>query len=163
MISPSVARMLVLVAVIVAACGGAVTASAPSAPSSAPGSSLADHALLGSWKVTITEQDLRDAGITDPGLIAENVGTSTKTYSADGTWVAAVVTPQPVRWPVFRGTWRVSGPAEVEETTTFPEDYAGDVVRFTWQAEGAGIRFDVVNPPDPILPILTETHVWQPA
>lgn len=156
---------LVVVAVTANACAGATRSPSPppSPTDAAPGSSLADHPLLGSWKSSISEQDLRAGGITDAGLIAENVGVSTKTYSADGTWVLAYVSPQPVRWPVFRGTWRVSGTGEIEETTTFPEDYAGEVIRYSWERDGAGIRFDVINPPDPVLPILTETHAWQPA
>ena len=64
---------------------------------------------------------------------------------------------------MFRGTFRSTGQNETEEVTTFPADYAGDVVRFTWQREGVALRIRVVNPPDPILRIVTEAHAWQPA
>ena len=117
---------------------------------------------LGTWTVTMTEQDLRDAGITEPGLLAENTGLFTRTYAADGSWTIAQQTTQPIRWPVFRGTFRATGPNEIEETTVFPTEYAGDVVKITWQREGSAIRLKVLNPPDPILPILTETRAWQP-
>ena len=118
---------------------------------------------LGAWTVTITEKDLRDAGITEPGMLAVNTGVFTKTYGVDGTWTVAQETEAPIRWPVFRGTYLPIGSNEIEEVTQFPEDYQGDVVRFTWTREGANVRFTVVDPPDPILPILTESHPWQPA
>jgi len=157
MASRSGAFIAALVLVIVQACGGLGGTMSPTALP------LPDGFPLGAWTVTITEEDLRDAGITDPGLLAENAGVFTKTYAGDGTWTVAQETDAPIRWPVFRGTYRSSGLNEIEEVTTFPEDYAGDVVRFTWAREGANVRFTVVDPPDPILPILTETHPWQPA
>jgi len=148
----------IVTSVVLAACsidaGATPAATSPTLPADFP---------LGSWTVTFTEQDLRAVGITEVGLLKENAGTFTRTYGADGTWTIAQVTPEPIRWPVFRGTFRSTGPNEIEETTTFPEEYAGDVVRFTWHREGAALRIQVLNPPDPILPILTETHAWQPA
>ena len=148
----------------VAGCAGPVgaTASPPPATTAAQGTGLPAGFPLGSWTITITEQDLRDGGITDAAGLLENTGTFTKTYAPDGTWTVVQDTSAPVRSPVFRGTYRASGPNEIEETTTFPTDFAGEVVRFTWQPEGTGVRFGVVNPPDPILPILTESHAWQP-
>lgn len=139
-------------------------ASAPGAPPSAAASGIELPAgfPLGSWVVTITEQDLRDAGLTDAGLIKENAGTFTRTYAADGTWTIAQVTSEPIRWPVFSGTFRAIGPDRIQETTNFPDQYRGEVIMFTWQREGSGIRLTVVDPPDPILPITTETHAWQP-
>ena len=156
-----------LVAVAVAAlagCAGAAggTASPPPASTVAQGSALPTGFPLGSWTITITEEDLRAGGITDAAGLIENTGTFTKTYAPDGTWTVVQETSAPVRFPIFRGTYRASGPNEIEETTTFPTDFAGDVVRFTWQPDGTGVRFGVVNPPDPILPILTESHAWQP-
>lgn len=149
-----VAALLFAVLAGCGAVGGSTSPTVPPLPQDFP---------LGSWTVTITEQDLRDAGITDPGMLAENTGVFTKTYATDGTWTVAQETDAPIRWPVFRGTYQATGPNQIEEETTFPEDYAGDVVRFTWARDGANVRFMVVDPPDPVLPILTETHPWQPA
>jgi len=137
-------------------CGGSASPS-PSALS------LPDDFPLGSWTVTITADDLGAGGVTEAGLINENAGVFTKTYSADGSWTVAQETDVPIRWPVFRGTYRITGPNELEELTQFPEEYAGDVVRFVWARDGGNVRFDVVDSPDPILPIITEAHSWQPA
>ena len=131
-----------------------------SAPTMLP---LPEDFPLGAWTVTLTEDDLRAAGITDPGGVAENAGVFTKTYTADGTWTVAQETDAPIRWPVFRGTFRVIGSNEIEEVTQFPEDYAGEVIRFRWAREDVNVRFTVVDSPDPMLSILTETHPWQPA
>lgn len=140
-----------------AACGGTSATT-----SVGPGLSVPPDFPIGSWVVTITEQDLRDAGITAPGVIAENTGTITKTYSHDGTWTVVQETKGAVATPVFSGTFRPIGLNGIQETTAFPTDFLGEVVNFTWQREGTGIRFTVVDPPDVILPITTETHVWQP-
>jgi len=155
--SRSRALVAAMLLAIVQACGGSAGTMSPTVPP------LPEDFPLGAWTVTITEDDLRDAGITDPGMLAENTGVFTKTYAADGTWTVAQETDAPIRWPVFRGTYQAIAPNEIEEVTSFPEDYAGDVVRFRWAREGQNVRFTVVDPPDPILPILTETHPWQPA
>ena len=161
------ARWLVVVAMAasLAGCAGGPVRSASPAPASvATVSSLPPGFPLGAWVVTITEQDLLAGGLpNEPGLLGENSGKFTKTYAPDGTWTVVQEAAVPLRAPVFRGTFRASGPNEIEETTTFPPDYAGDVVRYTWAREGSGVRFRVVNPPDPLLPVLTETHPWQPA
>jgi hypothetical protein len=154
--APRLGFATLALAALAAACGGVASASPTGFP-------VPDDFPLGSWTVTITAEDLRAAGITDAGLINENAGVFTKTYNADGTWTVAQETDAPIRWPVFSGTYRVTGPNEFEELTRFPEDYAGDVVRFTWTRDGENVRFSVVNSPDPILPILTEAHPWQPA
>jgi hypothetical protein len=118
---------------------------------------------IGSWTTTLTEADLRAGGVTGEGEIAENAGTFTLTMAADGTWTAAQVTSVPVRWPVFKGTWTATGPDGFTQVTTFPQDYAGDSVDFTWRIENGSLVLKVVNPPDPILPVVMESHPWQPA
>lgn len=158
-------RVAVLVALLLAATGcGNPPAASPGVPSAPFGTAIALPAdfPLGSWAMTVTEQDLRQAGIDHPGLLAENIGTYTKTYVADGTWTVVAETPVPVRWPVFRGTFRMTSAGEIEETTIFPSEYAGEVIRFTWQREGSAVLFRVLDPPDQILPVLTESHPWQP-
>ncbi len=159
------ARAAVLVAalVVVAACSaGSTGSSSTSAGSSAgPAISLPPDFPLGTWVITITEADLRAGGITQPGLIAENVGTFTRTARADGTWTVVQSDPGGRIRPVFSGTFRPTGDHEYEETTLFPPDYAGEVIRFRWALEGDGLRVEVLDPPDEILPIQTEAHLWE--
>jgi len=149
--------------VLVVGCSAGASPAASPVPSNAPSAAaVPDGFPIGTWVVTITEADLRAAGITEPAGIRENSGTFTRTYAADGTWTVVQSSSEPVAMPVFRGTWRASGPNELEETTTFPPEYAGDAVRFTWAREGANLVLRVVNPPDPILPVVTEAHPWAP-
>ena len=152
-------------AVVVMACSGA----GPSAPASAPTEQAASQAALpdgfplGTWTSTITEEDLRAAGMSDAGLIKENTGVFTTTFASDGTWSTAQATDAPIRWPLFRGTYDVAGDGLIDQTTTFPPDYAGDVVRFAWRMEDGALVLGVPEPPDPFLGMMTEMHPWQPA
>lgn len=125
-------------------------------------SSSIPEAIVGAWVTTITEDDLRAGGVTGAGELGENTGTTTLTILADGTWSTSQESDVPLRWPVFKGTLEATGPNAFRQTTTFPADYAGDVVDFTWSIEGDALVLRVVNPPDHILPILMETHPWQP-
>ena len=160
---------LVLVTALFAGC-----TSTPGASSAAPGASSAAPASqgpttapipegfpIGSWTTTITESDLRAAGITGEGELSENAGEVTMVLSEDGTWSTTQVSDVPLRWPVFQGTWTATGSDGFQQTTTFPGDFAGDVVDFTWSVEDGALNLKVVNPPDPILPILMESHPWQ--
>jgi hypothetical protein len=153
-----------LVATLFAACSAT-----PGAPSTAPASEAPTTATvpvgfpIGSWTTTITEADLRAGGVTGEGELGENAGDITLVMSEDGTWSTTQVSELPLRWPVFQGTWTPKGPDGFTQTTTFPADFAGDVVDFTWKVEDGGLILKVVNPPDPILPILMESHPWQPA
>ena len=161
----SIVVRLLLGSVLAAGAAGC-TAAAPSGPppgaSSGAAASVPPGFPIGSWVTTITEADLRAGGITEAAGIRENAGTFTRTYAPDGTWTLVQSATDAVAMPVFRGTWRATGANGIEETTTFPPEYAGDVVRFTWAREGANLRLDVLDPPDPILPIHTEAHPWTP-
>lgn len=119
-------------------------------------------AIVGSWVTTITEGDLRAGGVTDPGEVQENVGVFAMELGSDGTWSSTQVTPAPVRWPIFKGTLIATGPDSFRQVTTFPADFAGDSVDFTWSIKDGALVLHVQNPPDKILPIVTETHPWQP-
>jgi hypothetical protein len=162
------ARLVAVIAIgaIVVACVGGAVSPTPGATlvASAPASSAASipSAIVGSWTTTITEDDLRAAGQAGEGNVAENTGTFTMTLGGDGTWSTAQVSDVPVRWPVFRGTMVATGPSSFRQTTTFPTDFAGDVVDFTWSIEDNALRIKVVTPPDPLLPVVMETHPWQP-
>jgi hypothetical protein len=153
-------RGAVLTIMVVMVVGCSASTGTPS-PSTTP-IALPAEFPLGSWVVTITEQDLHDGGVTEPQIVRENVGTFTKMYAADGTWTAVQEAPSAVGMPVFRGTFRATGPNEIEERTTFPSQYTGDLTRLTWSREGNAIRFTVIDPADPMIQIVTATHLWQP-
>ena len=138
-------------------------ASSPAGPASpAAGNSPGiPAAIVGSWTTTITEADLRAGGVTGEGELAENTGVFTMTFGADGTWSASQVAAVPRRWPVYKGTLVALGPDSFRQVTTFPADYAGDSVDFTWSIKDGALVMHVLNPPDKILPIITETHPWQ--
>ena len=62
-----------------------------------------------------------------------------------------------------RAPGRPPVPTGSASSPTFPTDFAGDVVNFTWKIEDGSLILKVVNPPDHILPIIMESHPWQPA
>ena len=88
--------------------------------------------------------------MTDAGLIKENAGVFTTTFASDGTWSMAQTTDAPIKWPLFRGTFEVVGDGSFDQTTTFPPDYAGDVVRFTWRMENGALVLGVPGPTGPL-------------
>jgi len=157
---------IALIAALSVGCSVATSSSpgagASSAASPAAGGSFEiPAALVGKWTTTITEADLRAGGITGQGELQENSGVFTTTFGADGTWSTSQVAPVTLRWPVFKGTLVALGPDSFRQVTTFPADYAGDSVDFTWSIKDGALVLHVVNPPDPLLPIVAETHPWQ--
>ena len=169
MIRMGIARLGLVAVVAVMAVGCNAAAGAPGTPSAAPAAAPSGGAAtipadfpLGSWTMTVTEEDLRAGGISEAALIKENTGTQILTFVADGTWITAQTSTQAVNLPVFRGTWAVSGDHEFTQTTEFPPEYAGEKVRFTWQLDGGSLLLRVPEPPDSILKTLTEAHPWQP-
>ena len=66
------------------------------------------------------------------------------------------------RCPCSRADWEVAGDQLVQDTT-FPEQYAGDRVEFTWRIEDGQLHLAVRNPPDDILPVVIGAHPWTPA
>lgn len=161
------ACVVAVTSVLVLGCSttpGAVTSStAPGSGSAASPNGLPAGFPLGSWMTTITEADLRAGGITGAGELSENVGTFTMTLARDGTWTITQDTDVPVRWPVFRGTYAATGPSSFQQRTEFPPDFAGDLVDFEWRVDDGTLLLKAPNPPDHVLPIVTETHPWQPA
>jgi hypothetical protein len=164
-LSGRISRVAFVVAIAVAAgCGsgsGRTASASATQPVEGSGISLPPGFPLGTWVVTISEADLRAAGLTNAGEIAENTGLFTRTMGADGRWTVVQTAPTPIRWPVFQGTFRTTGDHAWEETTTFPPEYAGDVVTMRWSLDGDLLQLAVENPPDAILPIITEAHPWQ--
>jgi hypothetical protein len=154
---------LVSLGLLVAGCGGErATPAAPS--SSAQPRPPAGFPLLGSWATTITRDDLRAAGLTDPGVLNENSGRFTWTFEADGTWHVLQVSldDAPVLNPVFSGTFLVEDHA-ILVVTAFPEQYRDAGIRYTWMLEpSGGVRFHMETPPDEIAPVIAETHAWEP-
>ena len=157
---------LVAILAVAAACAAPPVARTPVGSSSravgSAGAGFPDGFPLGSWKVTLTEDDLRAGGITGAGELTENTGVFTMTLVGDGTWTMAQVTDAPIRWPVFRGTLSSTGPDSFNQVTEFPPDFAGDSVDFRWQLVGGDLVLEVLNPPDHVLPVLMETHPWEP-
>jgi hypothetical protein len=154
------------VAAMSMACGpGGATSSAPgSASAGTPATASSGAAApLGTWTTTISPDDLRAAGFTEMGVVTENSGTFTMTVDADGTWTQVQQTEPAPRWPVFRGTWAATDDDGLELRTTFPADYAGDVVSVAWQIEQGSLRLQLVAPDDPLLRANLESHRWQPA
>ena len=142
--------------------GSSGGATSPAASASS-GAAIPEGFPIGSWTTTLTEADLRAGGITGEDELVENSGVFTMTLGADGTWTTAQESDAPLRWPVFRGTWTVTGPNSYSQRTDFPADFAGDLVDFTWKIEDGALAIEVVNPPDDVLPVIMETHAWSPA
>jgi hypothetical protein len=125
---------------------------------------------VGAWTTTITAEDLAAVsdeslatiGMSRDNLVKENAGVFTTTLGADGTWSTVQDTDAQVKWPVFRGTYTPVGDDAFDQVTTFPPDFAGDVVRFTWRIEAGQLHLTVPDPPDPVLRIITEAHPWSP-
>jgi hypothetical protein len=163
--------LVAAVAIGAAACSGGNPSvppgsQAPAASADGVGggaSPLPEGFPLGSWVTTITEADLRAAGLTAPGELTENAGTFTMSLGADGAWTVSQVADVPIRWPVFRGTYTATGTDGFRQVTEFPADFAGDVVDYGWRMEDGALRLQVRTPPDQILPIIMETHPWAPA
>lgn len=156
--------VMAVVSAVAAGCGAGTGTTAPSpghtGPTPPPG-----FLLLGSWTTTITRADLTAAGITDPGSINENAGRFTWTFSPDGTWRQVQVSLDDVSIlnPVYAGSYVVEGD-HLTATTDFPEQYRDDGIRYRWVfTPGAGVQFAIENPPDPLLPIIMESHPWLPA
>lgn len=170
MITRQIRSLAWVVAVTSAVALGCSTAPGAVSPTTATGAGAATSPSgipagfpLGSWVTTINEEDLRASGITGTGELSENAGTFTMTLDAGGTWTVTQDTDVPIRWPVFRGTYAVTGPTTFRQRTEFPPDYSGDLVDFEWRIEQGTLLLEVPNPPDPLLPIVMETHPWQPA
>lgn len=159
-----VGTVLVVIVAGCAASPGQQSTDSPASPGSAAPSSAEVPAgfPIGTWTTTITEDDLVAAGVRG-GEIGENAGVFTTTLAEDGTWTTAQESDVTLRWPVFRGTWTVTGPDTFSQRTDFPSDFAGDVVTFRWEIVDGNLVLDVLDPPDHILPIVTETHPWTPA
>lgn len=167
--------VMLIAAAIVTGCSNASPGSTGGSASAAPAASGSPIALpagfpIGAWTTTITAEDLAAVsdeslatiGMSRDSLVKENSGVFTTTFAADGTWSTVQDTDVPVKWPVFRGTYTPAGDDAMDQVTTFPPDFAGDVVRFTWRIEEGRLHLAVQDAPDPILPVITGAHPWSP-
>lgn len=160
-----------LLAALIAGCMAAGSPGASSLPSTAPSATIPTGFPVGTWSTminaddleAISDEDLATIGMSRANLVKENSGTFTTTFGADGTWTTVQETDQPVKWPIFRGTYTPTGDDSFDQVTSFPPDFAGDLVGFTWRVEGGKLHLQVVNPPDPVLPVITEAHPWSAA
>lgn len=146
------------VAAALAGCAGGGTATP--ATSSVPSAGAA-HPLHGTWLTSITKADLAAGGVSDPGLQTENSGQFRWTFESDGTWtqVQQSLEGAPLNAPVFRGTYVVDGDSLVM-TTAFPEQYRDEGLHYTWAIDGERLTLDLLDPPDPMLPVVVEAHPW---
>ncbi|MEO8274045.1 MAG: hypothetical protein ABI620_08255, partial [Chloroflexota bacterium] len=119
------------------------------------------HPLIGSWITSVTKDDLATGGVTDPAARNENSGRFTWTFGADRTWttVQESLDGSPINNPIFRGTWTVDAGTFVM-TTEFPAEYKDSGLHYTWTIDGNALTLDLLEPPDPLLPLVVETHPW---
>jgi hypothetical protein len=159
-----VVPVALVVLVLAAAMAGCATPGASRPTGATPPAALAGHPLIGTWSTDVTRADLAAGGVTDPGVQNENSGRFLWTIAADGTWtqVQQSLDGSPVNNPVFRGTFVVDGD-QLIMTTEFPEAYRDSGLHYTWAIEGDEVRFDLLDPPDPVLPLVIETHPWKRA
>lgn len=146
----------------IAGCGGGTSSGTSSGTPGASAAITAGHPLVGTWTVEVTRADLAAGGVSDPGLQNENAGRFTWTFAPDGSWtsIQQSLDGAPIANPVFRGTYEIEGETLVA-TTAFPEQFADQGLRYTWVASGDEVRFDLLDAPDPILPIIVESHPWK--
>jgi hypothetical protein len=159
-------------AAILSACTAGAPGSTSGATAVASGSAIAlpSGFPVGTWTTTITAEDLAaisdeslaTIGMSRDNLVKENTGVFTTTLAADGTWSTVQDTDAQLKWPVFRGTFTPVGDDAFDQVTTFPPDFAGDVVRFIWRAEEGQLHLTVPEPPDPVLGVITQAHPWSP-
>jgi hypothetical protein len=153
-------RALLLVAAVLVPLG---CGSGTSGPTGSPTgtSAAASSPLVGAWVTSITKADLAAAGVTDPGLQNENSGRFIWTFEPDGSWtsVQESLDGSPLNNPVFRGTYTVDGSSLVA-ITEFPAEFRDAGLHYTFTLEGSSVRFDILDPPDPMLPAIVETHAW---
>jgi hypothetical protein len=150
------AFVIAVVIAMVAACSG-------TSGSATPSPAAAGDGPIGAWQVVITEDDFRAAGLTDAGMIAESAGTFTWTILADGTYTETQQSDQPIRWPVFKGTWSETEAGKIRLRTTFPSDFVGESIDLGWEREGGELRLTLIAPQDPVMRVHFESHPWLPA
>lgn len=153
-------RTLAILGVAITIMGCSSSGSISPAPSAGP--SLPTGFPIGSWTTTITAADLEAGGLSEPAAWPENSGVFTLEMAPDGTWTTTQESDAELKWPVFRGTWQATGDSTFRQTTTFPADFAGEVVDFVWRVENGNLVLELPEPPDPVLPIVMESHPWQP-
>ena len=115
---------------------------------------------VGSWTNTLTGDDLRAAGVSDPADLRQ-AGPQTLTFSADGTWTH--VSPNARPDPVFRGRIVVTGADKFEMHTIFPTELVGEVVTIRWRVENGALLLDTLDAPHPVITAQMEAHPWSPA
>jgi len=149
------------VAFAAAGCSAGSATPSPGSPGVSHEPAPSGFPLLGAWTTTITRDDLNAGGVTDPGLLNENSGRFTWAFEPDGTWrsVQESLDGAPIMSPAFEGYFTVTD-GIIEATTTFPLQYADDGLHYEFTLDGDAVTFDVLDPPDPILPVIIETHPW---
>jgi len=145
----------------IAGCGTSSAGTTGAARSGASSGVPSSGSLVGTWTTTVTKADLAAGGMTDPGLQDENSGTFRWTFDPAGSWteVQQSLDGSPIRNPVFRGTYVVQGGTLIA-TTNFPTEFKDAGLHYTWSISGSELRLVVLDPPDPSVSLITESHPW---
>jgi TRAP-type C4-dicarboxylate transport system substrate-binding protein len=125
-------------------CGNPGDSAAGTDDGTAPAGADDRSTLAGVYRFEVTEEDLRAEGVTDPALIAENVGILTWTI-ADGGYCWEQKAPNPVNNPDECGAYEVSG----DRFTIYFPDGASETHRWRLTPEG-DLRFDASAVEDPV-------------
>jgi TRAP-type C4-dicarboxylate transport system substrate-binding protein len=97
----------------------------------------------GIYRYEVTDQELRNHGVTDPGDIAENHGVYTYTFDR-GTWCWQARAPNPQGNPDDCGTFDLDG----NRMTYRLPDGAGEL--YTWKlVNGSDLKLGIVKVPRP--------------
>lgn len=131
-------------------------------PSGSRSATQVESPVVGTWQMTVSKDDLKGIGISDPGTLNENAGRFTRSFLADGTWTSAQesLDSSPIHNPAWRGTYTVEGD-EIRVQIEFPTEYQGDLERYRWTVGGGELQLTMIEPTDdPIARLLTEAHPW---
>jgi hypothetical protein len=116
----------------------------------------------GRWTTTVTEDDLRDAGVTDPALIAAHAGSYRLVLVTDGTWTRIHEPSASAGSSVWRGTW-TAAPDRIRLITAGPAERRGEVLDATWRVREGRLVLRVDEAPADVIRAAVEAHPWAPA
>ncbi len=153
-----------LIALIVLGISGCTIA--PPEPTVAPTATAddppaSDESMInGIYEVTITQEDLRAAGVTEPAALAEHAGTYYWTF-ADGVWAYEQVSDQPLENPNARGTYTIDG---AQYTHNWSDDAADVTTATVAVTSELALQFTDIADADPAFQQISEAifglHPW---
>ncbi len=118
-------------------------------------------AVNGTYRVTISDADLRANGVTDPGAIRENHGIFTW-FLHDGSWRLHQRTSNPVNPPGPPAPYTVKGD-RITFVFAAPGAPPGAPPPLTmrWKLASRELHFTVIRGGDPIVRTLFTAHPWK--